>query len=178
MGGQLRFKGEAITLLFVWGVIGRDARETYRRWNYRGRVYLQHGNCLDLFLQLPHPFQRRSHLLSDVLQTRTYTHKVITAIIQLEMLTTRVRFCVLVAPTCSAPVLRFEFPLPTLALSKSPAACSVWPLFCTGVAVFVPSKQFFFFFIFHLFLVSISYFYSVNLIWESFATMDDRGKKI
>lgn len=35
-------------------------------------VYLQHGNRLDLFLQLPHPFQRGRHLLPDVLEnTRT-----------------------------------------------------------------------------------------------------------
>lgn len=59
--------------------VGRDGQGcegnvSDRRWNYRGRVYLQHGNCLDLFLQLPHPFQRRSHLLSDVLQTRARTH--------------------------------------------------------------------------------------------------------
>ena len=65
-------------------------------------------------------------------------------------LSTGVRFYLLVAPTCNAPVLRFEFPLPTLALSKSPPVCSVGALFCTGVAVFVPSEGKFFFFYFHL----------------------------
>lgn len=69
----------------------------------------------------------------------------------------RVRFCLLVARTCSAPVLRFEFPLPTLALSKSPPACSVCALFCAGVAVFVPSREIFLLFIsniYFLFLIS------------------------
>lgn len=158
----------------------RDARETYR---IGGEIIAAVFTCnMGIALTCSSSSLIRSNdaaicSLMFCKHARAHIHKVITAVIQLEMLTTRVRFCILVAPTCSAPVLRFEFPLPTLALSKSPAACSVWPLFCTGVAVFVPSKQFFFF-IFHLFLFSISYFYSVNLIWESFATMDDRGKKI
>lgn len=113
------------------------------------RVYLQYGNCLDLFLQLPHPLQRRGHLLSDVLETRTRA-QIQYSFVQCEV--DKLDFAVLVAPTCSAPVLRFEFPLPTLALSKSPAACSLCPLFCTGVAVFVPSKQFFFIYFQSLFL--------------------------
>lgn len=46
-------------------------------WNQNYSVHLQHGNCLDLFLQLPHPFQRRCHLFSDVLQIHRFAFRVI-----------------------------------------------------------------------------------------------------
>lgn len=95
MGGRLRFKAEAITASprlertsWTWWT-GMHASD--RRWNYRSRVYLQHRNRLDLFLQLPHPFQRRGHLLSDVLQIRARTHTPLLkrqhSFIRLEMLT-------------------------------------------------------------------------------------------
>lgn len=128
---------------------GQVRRNKEGRWNYM-------QPCLPATWELPWPVPpapssaptTRPFALWCSGNTRTDTVQY--SFVQCEV--DKLDFAVLVAPTCSAPVLRFEFPLPTLALSKSPAACSLCPLFCTGVAVFVPSKQFFFIYFQSLFL--------------------------